>query len=144
MSGPTGAAAAGGGPAMDFGLDEAQQALVDATVRILADRCTLSRLGEADASDTWYDLELWRRLDRFTGTGLADCLDYDRIHRWLVETWPQRPHTELLEQLAEELLDKCFEDPRVDWCRVRIRKPEAHGGRGVPEILVTRRRLEAG
>ncbi|MCX7631620.1 MAG: dihydroneopterin aldolase, partial [Geminicoccaceae bacterium] len=72
------------------------------------------------------------------------CLDYDRIHRWLVETWPARPHTELLEQLAEELLAKCFEDPRVEWCRVRIRKPEAHGGRGAPEILATRWRIAPG
>lgn len=90
------------------------------------------------------DVELWRRLDRFTGTSLADCLDYDRIHRWLVETWPMRPHTELLEQLAEELIGKCLEDPRVEGCRVRIRKPEAHGGRGVPEILATRWRSEHG
>ncbi len=90
------------------------------------------------------DVELWRRMDRFEGTSLADCLDYDRIHRWLVETWPLRGHTELLEQLAEELLAKCLEDPRVEWCRVRIRKPEAHGGRGVPEILATRRRSGPG
>ncbi len=84
------------------------------------------------------DVELWRRMDRFEGTSLAECLDYDRIHRWLVETWPTRPHTELLEQLAEDLITKCLEDPRVTWCRVRIRKPEAHAGRGVPEILATR------
>lgn len=86
------------------------------------------------------DVELYRRAGRFTGTGLADCLDYDRVHRWLVETWPGRPHVELLETLAEELIGKCLEDARVEACRVVLRKPAAYGGVGVPEIEVLRRR----
>jgi dihydroneopterin aldolase len=86
------------------------------------------------------DVELYRHAERFVGTSLADCLDYDRVHRWLVETWPGRPHVELLETLAEELVEKCLEDARVEACRVVIRKPAAYGGRGYPEIAVFRRR----
>lgn len=86
------------------------------------------------------DVELWRRAGPFTGTSIADCLDYARVHRWLVETWPGRPHVELLEQLAEELIARCLEDGRVEACRVRIRKLEAYGGKGWPEIEVGRRR----
>lgn len=86
------------------------------------------------------DVELWRRAGRFAGTSLEDCLDYARVHRWLVETWPPRPHVDLLESLVEELLAKCFEDLRVEACRVRIRKLDAYGGKGWPEIRTCRRR----
>jgi dihydroneopterin aldolase len=95
---------------------------------------------KAAAQPIRVDVELYRHAGRFTGTRLADCLDYDRIHRWLVETWPGRPHVELLETLAEELAGKCLEDARVEACRVLIHKPAAYAGRGFPEIEVYRRR----
>lgn len=85
-------------------------------------------------------VELWRRTGRFEGSSLADCLDYDRIYRWLAVTWPNRPHVDLLETLTEELIAKCFEDERVEACRVKIRKLAAYGGRGWPEIDTWRRR----
>jgi dihydroneopterin aldolase len=85
------------------------------------------------------DVELWRRAGRFAGTGIADCLDYARVHDWLVETLPRRPHVELLEQLAEDIIGKCLEDGRVEACRVKIRKLDAYGGKGWPEIDVWRR-----
>ena len=37
------------------------------------------------------DVELYRRQERFTGTSLADCLDYDRVYLHLTEEWPARP-----------------------------------------------------
>ncbi len=86
------------------------------------------------------DVELRRRHDGYRGGGLAACLDYDRIHRHLREVWPKRPHTDLLEELAEELIAFCFADPRVEACRVRIRKPEIYGDGAVPELEVFRRR----
>ena len=86
------------------------------------------------------DVELYRRLERFEGRGLADCLDYDRVFRHLTEAWPERPHTDLLEELAEELVAFCLADERVEACRVVIRKPEVYAGRAVPEIAVYRRR----
>jgi dihydroneopterin aldolase len=86
------------------------------------------------------DVELYRRQERFTGRSLADCLDYDRVFRHLAEDWPRRAHVELLEQLAEELVAFCLEDPRVEVCRVVIRKLEIYGGRAVPEVAVLRLR----
>lgn len=86
------------------------------------------------------DVELWRRRPQAPPSGLQDCLDYDRIYQWLVGTWPQRPHVELLESLAEELAAKCLEDERVDACEVRLRKLDAYRGAGWPEITLRRRR----
>jgi dihydroneopterin aldolase len=86
------------------------------------------------------DVELWRRRPPTPAAGLGDCLDYDRVYKWLVGTWPKRPHVELLESLAEELAARCLEDERVDACVVRLRKLDAYGGAGWPEITLRRRR----
>ncbi len=86
------------------------------------------------------DVELWRRHRGYEGGGLDACIDYDRIHRHLREVWPKRPHTDLLEELAEELIAFCFEDRRVEACRVRLRKPEVYADGAVPELLAFRHR----
>ena len=86
------------------------------------------------------DVEMWRKDDGVPPGGLADCLDYDRIYRWLVDGWPARPHTELLETLAGELVAKVLEDSRVEACRAVIRKLDAYGGVGWPEIDLRRAR----
>jgi dihydroneopterin aldolase len=86
------------------------------------------------------DVELYRHRGRFVGAGLADCLDYDRIHDHLRLVWPARPHTELLESLAEDLVGQCLADPRVEACRVTIRKPEVYPGTATPELVVYRMR----
>lgn len=86
------------------------------------------------------DVELWRRADGPAPRSLDDCLDYDRVYQWLVEGWPRREHVELLETLAEELVAKALEDPRVDACRAIIRKLDAYGGVGWPEIDLRRAR----
>ncbi len=86
------------------------------------------------------DVELYRHRGPFAGTSLADCLDYDRVHAHLTGVWPHRPHVELLERLAEDLIGLCLEDARVEACRVVIRKPEVYPGSATPEIAVFRRR----
>ncbi len=53
----------------------------------------------------------------------AGFIDYDRV-RAAIRAWPARPHTELLETLAEELVSVCFEDSRVQACRVSVMKPD--------------------
>lgn len=89
------------------------------------------------------DVELFRRQGAFPVNGtLEDCLDYDRIRRWLVETWPLRPHTDLLEQLAEALIAFCLEDRRVEACRVILRKPAIYGATAMPELEVLRQRKQ--
>jgi 7,8-dihydroneopterin aldolase/epimerase/oxygenase len=86
------------------------------------------------------DVELYRRLDRFTSGDLRDCLDYDRIHHHLTQDWPAREHVELLEELAEGLVEFCLADRRVEACRVLIRKPEVYPGAATPEVAVYRLR----
>lgn len=89
------------------------------------------------------DIELYRHVEGFPPDGtIADCDDYDRVYRYLTEVWPQRPHTELLEQLAEDLVAFCLTDPGVEACRVVLRKPAIYAGRAVPELEVWRLRRD--
>jgi 7,8-dihydroneopterin aldolase/epimerase/oxygenase len=90
------------------------------------------------------DVELYRRQDRFTGTSLADCLDYDRLYFHLTERWPEREHVPLLERLADDLAELCLEDRRVEACRVIVRKPDIYPGTATPEITVYRVRPDPG
>ena len=50
-------------------------------------------------------------------------IDYDSIRRAL-QAWPDRPHTGLLETLAEELVVLCLAIPQVQACRVSVEKPD--------------------
>jgi dihydroneopterin aldolase len=50
-------------------------------------------------------------------------IDYDPI-RAALKAWPARPHTPLLETLLHELVELCFQNPRVSACRVSIMKPD--------------------
>lgn len=84
------------------------------------------------------DVELYRHAGQFIGESIEDCLDYDRVFRYLTQVWPQRSHVGLLEQWAEDLVEVCLEDRRVEACRVIIRKLQIYGGRAVPEITVYR------
>jgi dihydroneopterin aldolase len=52
-------------------------------------------------------------------------LDYDPI-RDALKAWPARPHTPLLETLLHELVELCFQNPRVAACRVSIMKPDIY------------------
>ena len=83
------------------------------------------------------DVELYRRQERFTGTSLADCLDYDRLYH-ITKQWPAREHVELLERLADDLAEYCLLDARVEACRVIIRKLEVYPDSATPEITIYR------
>ena len=48
-------------------------------------------------------------------------IDYDGIRDFL-KGFPARPHTDLLETLLDEVVEKCFADNRVEACRVSILK----------------------
>lgn len=52
-----------------------------------------------------------------------DFIDYDHIRNRLKQ-WPARPHTPLLETLLDELVGLCFENRRVEACRVSVVKPD--------------------
>ena len=88
-------------------------------------------------------VEMFRHRGEFTGSSLADCIDYGRVYRHVIERWtPARAHVDLLESLVEELVDVCFQDARVEACRIAIRKPHVYNGRAVPLVEVYRRRTE--
>ena len=57
------------------------------------------------------------------GAGRAGILDYDPL-RNAIAAWPGRPHVDLLETLAEELVRACFALPAVQACRVSVAKPD--------------------
>ena len=89
--------------------------------------------------------EMFRHRGAFTGGSLADCIDYGRVYRHVIERWtPARAHVDLLESLVEELVAVCFEDARVEACRIAIRKPHVYNGRAVPVVEVYRLRSELG
>lgn len=57
---------------------------------------------------------------------IEDCLDYQPICGWMVNDWPQQPHTPLLETKLRELMDYIFSyDARIEWADVAISKPQA-------------------
>jgi len=86
-------------------------------------------------------VEMFRHRDAFTGSGVADCIDYDRVYGHITGRWtPARAHVDLLEQLLEELVAVCFEDARVEACRVALRKPDVYDGRAIPVVEVYRLR----
>lgn len=89
------------------------------------------------------DVDLYRFAGPLPVAGLADTLDYDRLYRQLTEVWPKRAHTDLLETLAEDLLAFCFEDPRVDAVRVKLRKPAIYGGQATPVVEILRVKTDA-
>ena len=58
--------------------------------------------------------------DPATGAGY---LDYDRVRDHLA-SWPDRPHTDLLETLLSDLTAFAFDDPLVEACRLKVVKPD--------------------
>lgn len=77
---------------------------------------------------------------------IEDCLNYEPICRWIVDTWPAQPHTELLETKLYELMEFVFDfDGRVEWVEIAISKPMAiAAARGVGlRMAIERSEFEA-
>lgn len=88
------------------------------------------------------NVELFAHLDGpFTVGGVEGVLNYDSI-RDALRAWPQRPHTDLLETLIEDLIAVCFHDARVEACRVSILKPDIFNEAAGAGLEVYRRRNE--
>jgi dihydroneopterin aldolase len=60
----------------------------------------------------------------YTHEDAALILDYDALRKVIREDWPKRGHMKLLEPLAEELIQLCFNHPAVEAARVRLEKPD--------------------
>ena len=69
-------------------------------------------------------VEMFAHLGRdLEGGHTKPVIDYDRVRNGL-RGWTSRPHTALLETLAEEVVALCFGDPAVEACRVSVVKPD--------------------
>jgi dihydroneopterin aldolase len=98
---------------------------------VLRDLVTEVRLGlhpwerhDARPTRIVVNVELFAHLPGpFRGSGVEAVLNYDTI-RDALRAWPQKPHTDLIETLIEELIALCFADARVEACRVSILKPD--------------------
>ena len=67
--------------------------------------------------------KLFRNQARLQANPIEDCLDYAAVHDYIAG-WSDYDHVDLLETLAEELIEKSLTDPRMDACRVRAAKPD--------------------
>ena len=71
--------------------------------------------------------------------GAGAFIDYDPVRDFL-KTFPALPHTALLETIVDEIVAKCFENDRVEACRVSVLKPDIFNeatGAGI-EVFRTR------
>ncbi|WP_366554241.1 dihydroneopterin aldolase [Aquibaculum sediminis] len=84
-------------------------------------------------------VECFLRQERHEGETLDSVIDYDRLYR-LLQDWQERPHTDLLETLAQELADACLTDPRIEACRVALRKPDIYWNAAAAGVEFYRRR----
>ena len=82
------------------------------------------------------DVECYRKL-RAPPAGIEECMDYSRLHRYLTNDWPNRPHTDLLETLAHDLAAFVFEDETIETVRVRLAKLDVYLDTAVPSFEIT-------
>ncbi len=66
-------------------------------------------------------------------------IDYDPV-REAIRAWPSRPHADLLETLAEELVAVCFANAAVQACRVSVLKPDVFNEVGAAGVEFYRTR----
>lgn len=72
-------------------------------------------------------------------TTRENMLDYDPVRRAIL-AWLGRPHVPFLEDLVEELIAVCFENPLVQACRVSVVKPDIFNEADAAGIEIYRRR----
>ena len=52
---------------------------------------------------------------------IGDTVDYEPLRNF-IQSWSERPHVALIEDLLDELVSHCFDDPRVEHVEATIRK----------------------
>ena len=75
-------------------------------------------------------------------TGQGSIIDYDVVRDGLL-AWEAREHVDFLEVLIEDAMTLCFRDPRVQACRVAIRKPDIFNETEEAGVEMFRRRPAA-
>ena len=86
------------------------------------------------------NVDMYRVLPETPARSIDDCINYDPIHEHIVREWPNRPHTDLLETLADELLALCLADPKVAAVRVELEKPDVYKDTAAARVEVFKRR----
>ena len=110
-------------PFWDAGLDYIRVVLRDVEVEAHVGLHPWERHPERP-SRLLVSVEMFAHLARGrAGAGEKPVIDYDRVRKGL-QGWSSRPHTPLLETLAEEVVGLCFGDAAVEACRVSILKPD--------------------
>lgn len=85
------------------------------------------------------NVEMFTPLDPARAAASYGLMDYDPI-RLVLKSWPGRPHTDLLETLADELVALCFANPVVHACRVSVMKPDIFNEAAAAGIEIFRSR----
>lgn len=118
----------------DFGRDHVRVALRDVTVDVPVGLHPWERHPERPT-------RLIVNIDMFAyvTNGITPFIDYDPI-RDALKSWRDRPHTDLLETLLDELAALCLAEPLVDSCRVTIAKPDIFNEMAAAEVTLFRSR----
>ena len=80
-------------------------------------------------------------VEMFADWPLADgaFINYDHVRQRIL-SWAGRPHVELLETLAEEVVSACFELPLVQACKVQVAKPQVFNEAAGAGVEIFRKR----
>ena len=84
---------------------------------------------------------LYRHGGRVHMPSLDQCMNYSPIYHY-IQSWQERPHTDLLETLAEDLIEHCFEDESVEACQVELRKLDIYHNAASAGITFYRCRVD--
>jgi dihydroneopterin aldolase len=68
-------------------------------------------------------VELFAAPDYLQKATQSEIIDYSKLYHY-IESWEGRPHTELLETLAQDLLAFSFTFPLVTAVKIELSKPE--------------------
>lgn len=86
----------------------------------------------------YVDVDLWS-LKNIQPVSMGHFIDYDFIRDLVCYQWPLRDHVELLETLAQEVIDLALKDDRIDAVKVRVAKSSLDKtGRAGVEFFRTR------
>lgn len=67
---------------------------------------------------------------------IDNCIDYSQVYKFIDAEWKNKPHTDLLEQLATELINYILDNMPVQKCTVTIHKPTIFNGLASPSITL--------
>lgn len=85
------------------------------------------------------NVEMFADLDPGRAAASYPLLNYEPI-RSALKSWPDRPHTDLLETLADELVSVCFANPAVRACRISVMKPDIFNEAAAVGVEISRSR----